>query len=201
MPWKNILLVQIGNCDNDFLNFHHCQVWNFKILNQYEQNRNLRVIFQKYQKQKRKSTKYFKTSQKPSVIRLKFCEMSLVSWNLINYCKILQFLIKLCKSPKDLRKILQKWLGKTVKYCLNFVNFHSLKNGFKLANFCLKLTKVFDIPQRFSQSQTFSFNKILSHFISFMTEIFLFTKISQLPRYKHSSLLCCNVTDKEEKVL
>ncbi len=115
----------LGNCDFDFLNFHHRQVQNFKILKRYEQNQNFGVIFWKYRKQNRKSTKYFKTYQKPSVIPLKFCEMSLVLWNLINYCKILQFLVKLCQSPKDLRKILLKLLGKTVKYCLNFVNFHS----------------------------------------------------------------------------
>ncbi len=59
-----------------FLNFRHCQVPNFKISNLYEQNQNFGVIFQKYRKQKRKSTKYFETSHKPRVIPLKFCEMS-----------------------------------------------------------------------------------------------------------------------------
>jgi hypothetical protein len=39
--------------------------------------------------------------------------------------------------------------------------------------------KVDGIPQRFSWSQSFSFNKILSCFIAFMTEIFCFVKISQ----------------------
>ncbi len=98
-------------CDTDFFNFHHCQVWDFKISNLFERNRN--------------STKYFATSRKLSVIPLKFHEMSLVLWNLINYCKISQFIIKFGKSSKDFRKILLKWLGKTVKYWLNFVNSRS----------------------------------------------------------------------------
>ncbi len=44
-------------------------------------------------------------------------------------------LIKFSKSLKDLRKILLKWLGKTVKYWLNFYNFfvHAMKNGWKLS--------------------------------------------------------------------
>ena len=41
---------QIGNCDIDFFNFRHRQVWNFKILNLFEQNLNFAVIFRKYQK-------------------------------------------------------------------------------------------------------------------------------------------------------
>jgi len=116
--------------------------------------------------QNRKSTKYFETSQKLSVIPLKFHEMSLVLWNLINYCKILQCLVKFCRSPKDLRKILIKWLGKTVKYCLNFVNFHSCtEKWLKFSQLSsLTLTKVYGIPWRFSRSQTFGFNKISSHF-------------------------------------
>ncbi len=120
--WSSLMIL-VGNCDIDFLNFRHCKLWNFRISNLYKWNQNFGVIFQKYRKQNRKSTKYFETSWKYSVIPLKFHEMSLVSWTLINYCKILQFLVKFCKSPKDLRKILQKWLGKTVKYCLNLVNF------------------------------------------------------------------------------
>ncbi len=116
-----------------FFNFCHCQIRKSKILNLFKQNQNFTVIIQKYQK----STKYFAISWKPSVIPLKFCEMSLVLWNLINYCKTLsQFLIKLGKSLKDLRTILLKWLGKTVKYQLNFNNFHSLKNGRKFGNVC-----------------------------------------------------------------
>ena len=148
-----------------------------------KRNWNFAVIFWKYRKQNRKSTKYFETSWKPRVIPLKFCEMSLVSWNLINYCKISQFLVKFCKSLKDFRKILLKWLGKTVKYCLNFINFHSCTE--KWPKVCqllsITLTKLYGILQRFSQSQTFSFNKISSRLISFMTKIFCFTKISQLP--------------------
>ncbi len=112
---------QLGNCDIDFLSFRHCHVW--KISTMYKQNWDFRVIFWKHVKQNQKSTKYLKTSQKPSVIPLEFHEMSLVSWNLIDVCKNFRFLVKFCKNPKDLRKILLKWLWKTVKYCLNFVNF------------------------------------------------------------------------------
>ncbi len=46
------------------------------------------------------------------VIPLKFREMLPASWNLVNYCKITQFLIKFCKSLKDLRKILLEGLKK-----------------------------------------------------------------------------------------
>ncbi len=119
-----ILQSQLGNCDIDFFNFCHHKVQNFEIL---KINQNFAVIFWKYQKQKR-----------TRVTPWKFHEMSLVLWNLINNCKIMQFLIKFCESLKDLRKILLKWLGKTVTYCLNFVNFHSCtENGRELANFCL----------------------------------------------------------------
>ncbi len=95
----------------------------------------------------------------------------------------LQFLNKFCKRLKDLRKILLKWLGKTVKYCLNFVNFHSCTEKWPKIGQLLSITlmKVYSIPRRFPRSETFSFNKILSHFILFVTKIFHFTKISQLP--------------------
>ncbi len=122
--WPGVVFT-IGNCYIDYFNFLHCKVWNIKILNLFEQNWNFAVIFQKYQKQNKKSTKYFATSRKPSIIPLKFHEISFVSWNLINYCKILEYLFKFGKSPEDLREILLKWLGKTVKYWLNFANFHS----------------------------------------------------------------------------
>ncbi len=124
---------KIGNCNSDFLSFRHCQVWNFEILNLFEQNQNFAVIFQKYHKRNQKSTKYFPTSWKPSVIPMKFHEILLVSWNLVNYCKISQFLIEFSKSLKDLRKILLKGLGKTVKYWLNIVNFRSSLNVGQLA--------------------------------------------------------------------
>jgi hypothetical protein len=106
-----------------FYNFRHWKVQNFEILNQFERNRNFAVIYGKCWMWNQKSTKYF-ASWKPKVMPLKFREMSLVSWNLIKYCKITQFLDKFCKSLKGFRKILLKWLGKTVIYCLNFVNFH-----------------------------------------------------------------------------
>ncbi len=67
MQGKKHYLLQphLGNCDIDFLNFRHRQIQNFKILNLYKQNQNSGVIFWKYWKQNQKSTKYFKTSQKP----------------------------------------------------------------------------------------------------------------------------------------
>ena len=42
------------------------------------------------------------------------------------------------------------------------------------------LTKVHSIEQSFSQSKTFGFSEISSHFVSLMTEIFCFTCISQI---------------------
>ncbi len=81
-----ILRRWLGNCDFDFFNFGHRQVRNFEILNQFERNQNFAVIFRKYRKQNWKSTKYYAISWKSSVIPLKFREMSLVLWNLINYC-------------------------------------------------------------------------------------------------------------------
>jgi hypothetical protein len=134
-----LLVELVGNCDIDFLNFCHRQVQNFKISNLYKQKWNFGAIFWKYWKQNWKSTKYFTTSRKPSVIALKFHEMSSVSWNVINYCKISKFLVKSYKSLKDLRKILIKWLRKKQSniaiILLTFI--HALKNGWKLDNFCL----------------------------------------------------------------
>ncbi len=130
-----------------FLTFSFCQVRNFAkfrfCLNRFEISKfrtwqrwlqnfsfilnifKISVIFWKYPKLNRKSTKNNVTEQMQSIVTLKFREISLVSWNLFNYCKILQFFIKFCKSLKDFRKILLKWFGKTVKYQLNFVNFLS----------------------------------------------------------------------------
>ncbi len=175
------LLCWVGNCDIDFLNFCHHQVWNLEISNLHEWNWNFGIIFPKFRKRKRKSTKYFKISWNPCAIPLKFCEMLLVLWNLINYCKILQFLIKFCKSSKYLRRLLLKWLGKESDISLLLLTFiHALKNGHKLVNFfSLNLMKVYGIW--FSQSQTFSLYKISSRFVSFTTKIFHFTKILQLP--------------------
>ncbi len=107
----------------------------------------------------------------------------LVSCNPATYCKILHFLIKFAKSIKDLGKILVNWLGKRVKYWLNFINFHLctekwLKVGQLLS---INLMKVHSIQQRFSWSYTFGLDKISSCFVSFMTEIFHFTQITQLP--------------------
>ncbi len=126
---------------------------------------------------------YFEISQKPRGLPLKFREMLLGSWNLINYCKITQFLVKFCKILKDCRKILLKWLGKKVKYWLNFVNFCSCTEKWpKIGQLSsITLMKVHSIPWRFYRPYTFSLNKISSHFVSFRTEIFHFTQILQLP--------------------
>jgi hypothetical protein len=48
------------------------------------------------------------------------------------------------------------------------------------------LMNVHGIQQSFTQSKTFSFKEILSHFVSLMDEIFRFTQISQiLTSYPH----------------
>ncbi len=114
----------------------------------------LQSSFESTESETKSLQRSLETSRKPKVIPLKFHEMLLVSWNFINYCKIMQFLDKFCKSLKDFRKRLLKWLGKTVKYCFNFVKFHSftekwLKVGQLLS---ITLTKVYGIPQRFSWS-------------------------------------------------
>ncbi len=49
--------LKVGNCDIDFFNFRHRQVWGFEISNLFEWNQNFAVIFQKYRKQNQKSTK------------------------------------------------------------------------------------------------------------------------------------------------
>ncbi len=36
----------MGNCDVDFFNFHHRQVWNCQILNQSKWDQNFAVTFQ-----------------------------------------------------------------------------------------------------------------------------------------------------------
>ncbi len=99
-------------------------------------------------------TKYIATEQKQSILPPKFHEISLVGWNLVNFFKISQFLIKFCKSLKDLRKILLKWLGKTVKYWLNFFNFCSCteKEVKSWANFVHNFNNVHSIHRRFSRS-------------------------------------------------
>ncbi len=110
----------IGNCDIDFVNFRNFQSWTFEILNLFDQNQNFAVNFWKYWKQNQKSTKYTATEWKNSIINIKFSGISFFLWNLVNFCKISQFLITFSKSPKDFRKILLKWLGKTVKYWHQF---------------------------------------------------------------------------------
>ncbi len=145
---------QLGNCDINFLNFCDCQVWNFKISNLYEWNWNFAIIFWKYRRQNWKSTKYITTESRQSIIPLKLSEIMSVLWNLVNFCKISQFLVKFGKSLKDLRKILLKWLVKTVKYQLNFINFCSCTEKWPKVGQTLSvtLTKAHGIQLRFPQS-------------------------------------------------
>ncbi len=120
---KSFLSPLVGKWDIEFFNFCHCQVQNFEISNMFKWNQNFAVIFRKYRKQNQKLTKYITTKQKQNIIPLTFHEILLVLWNLVNFGKILQFLVKFSKSLKDLWKIMLKWLGETVKYWLNFNNF------------------------------------------------------------------------------
>ncbi len=126
-----LLNIKLGNCDIDFWNFRHCQVQNFKILNLY-----LESSFESTKSETESQQCTSKLHESLVFYHwnfMKFHEMLLVLWNLVNYFKISQFLVKFRKILKDLRKILLKWLGKTVKYCLNFVNFHSCTgNGLKV---------------------------------------------------------------------
>ncbi len=123
---------KIGNCNIDFFNFRHCQVWNLEILDLFEQNWNFAVIFWKCQKQNWKSTMYIATVWMQSIITLKLHEISLVSWNIIKYSKISWFLVKFSKSLKDLRKIL---LNNLENSQIVWTFFHALKNVWKLCNF------------------------------------------------------------------
>ncbi len=59
---------RLGNCNIDLFNFRHRQVCDFKILNQFERDQNLAVNFWKYQKRKRKSTKYIVSERKQSLV-------------------------------------------------------------------------------------------------------------------------------------
>ncbi len=148
------VLCNLGNGNIDFFYFCHRQVQNFEISNLFEGNQNFTVIFWKYRKWNQKSTKYIATEWKKSIMPLKFHEILLVSWNLINFYKISQFLIKFGKSLKDLRKILLRWFGKTVKYLLYFVNFHSCTEKWHKVGqaWSITLTKVHGIQRRFSRS-------------------------------------------------
>ncbi len=59
---------------------------------------------------------------------------------------------------------------------------------------------VHSFRQRFSRSKTFLLNKISSHFISLMTKIFCFTKISQLPTFFQASKANQGVLNKDPTV-
>ncbi len=88
------------------------------------------------------------------IIPLKLHEILLVLWNLSKFCKILKFLDKFGKSLKDLRKILLKWLRRTVKYWLDFINFHSctVKWAKVGQTSSITLMKVCSIQRMFYQS-------------------------------------------------
>jgi len=128
---------KLGNSDIDFFNFRNCQVWNFKISNLFEKTKFCNHL---YQNQNWKSKKYLAISQKSSITLLKFHAMSLVLWNLINYCyycKISQFMVKFCKSPKYLGKKLLNDLEKQSNIPWILLTFiHAIKKGQKLGNFC-----------------------------------------------------------------
>jgi hypothetical protein len=64
--------LDLGNCDIDFFNFRHSKVQNFQISNLFERNWNFAVIFWKYRKRNRKSTKSYTTK---------------ISWNVISFVK------------------------------------------------------------------------------------------------------------------
>ncbi len=98
------------------------KLWNFKSV---QTKPKFCSLLWKYIKQNWKLTKYITTEQKQNIIPQTFREMSIVLWNLVNFGKIFQFLIKFSKSLRDLRKIMLKWLGETVKYWFNFNNFCS----------------------------------------------------------------------------
>ncbi len=94
---------------------------------------------------------------------------------------------------------MEKLLNHKTEKNLNFENLsnigwisltfvRAMKNGQKLAKLHPRtFTKVHGIQQSFSQSETFVFSKISSCFISFMTEIFHFTWILQLPTEQRSA--------------
>ncbi len=72
---QNVL--ELGNCNIDFFNFCHCQVWNFKILNQSERNQNFAINFWKHRKRKQKLTKYIETERKQTIIPQNFMKFHL----------------------------------------------------------------------------------------------------------------------------
>ncbi len=71
----------------------------------FEQNQIFAVKSTESKTQSQQSTsQLYETERKQSIIPLKFCEILLVSYNLINFCKISQFLVKFGKSLKDFRE-------------------------------------------------------------------------------------------------
>jgi hypothetical protein len=132
----------LGNCDIDFFNFCHWKMRSFEILNLFKRSQNFAVIFQKYLKQNRKSTKYFKISWMCRVIPMKFREMSLVLVNLLillTFIKSHNFMLNSVKVWKISEKYCLNDLEKQSNIALISLTFfiHALKNGLKLANFHL----------------------------------------------------------------
>jgi hypothetical protein len=137
-----------------FFNLSHHKVSNYEISNLFEHNQNFAVNFQKYQKQNQVN-KVHKNWMKAKYYTKKIPETLLVSWNLINFCNVSQFLVKFCKSPKDLRKILLKWLEKkNNKILTQFVNFQSCHEKWPKVGqtSSITLTNVYGIQWSFSQS-------------------------------------------------
>jgi len=83
----------------DLFHFQHRQVQNFKISNLFKKTKILQSTFE--------STKTeSKSQQSTSQLNQSKYYTNKNLWNIINNCKISQFLIKFCKSLKDWRKML-----------------------------------------------------------------------------------------------
>ncbi len=96
----------LNNCNIEFFTFRHCQVQNFEISNQSEQDQNFAVNFWKLQKWKQKLIKYIKIEVKCHEILSTFMKFCLLSWNFVYIHEILFTFMKFC------------WIS------LNFVEFH-----------------------------------------------------------------------------
>ncbi len=82
------LRVVLGTCSIDFFNLCHCQVWNYKILNQSKQDQNFAVNLWKRQKQKWKVMKYIKIEWNQSIVPFYTNKFCYILWNFIMVLKI-----------------------------------------------------------------------------------------------------------------
>jgi hypothetical protein len=177
-------------CDIDFFNFHDRQVRKFKISKLSEWNKNSAIIFQNHLYWQQKSTKYITNEQKWIKLNDITKKILLVSWNIINFHKLLQTLINshnlLLNSVKAQNIVKITWKNCSILSNIGWILItfiHAIENGQKLGKLLTlsrNLMKVHSIEQTFSLSKTFSFNKISSHFVSLMTKIFCFTWILQI---------------------